>query len=164
MVRKNCIYIYFENKEDMNYWWISYGGLRKREEPKTSPRILTWVTQKSKLPFTKMGRLKKDQVWGTEIQEFGSEDVVFGIWMPQSLKRRLTLVSWAVTACESLPQGEGMDCWLCVLLWPDHILIIYCILSFICIIYILSHIHVSYTDTYTGRADKNTVLRKSEAG
>lgn len=39
--------------------------------------------------------------------------------------------------CESLQQAEGMDCWLYILLWPDHMLyyIICCVLymySIIC--------------------------------
>lgn len=40
-----------------------------------------------------MGRLKKDQVWGKEIQKFGSGDVISDIPISQSLKQRPTLVS-----------------------------------------------------------------------
>lgn len=47
--------------------------MRKREEPRISPRILTRATQKSKLPFTKMGRLKKDRFGGEKFRNLDLE-------------------------------------------------------------------------------------------
>lgn len=100
--------------------------------------------------------LKKDQVWERKLQESGFGDVIFDMPISQSLKQRSTLVSMSDNCWQSLLQAEGMNSWLCVLLWLDHILITN--ISY----YILSYIHVSYTNT--GRADENIGLRKSDAG
>lgn len=82
---------------------------KEREESRITPRIFIQATQKSKLPFTKMGRLKKDQVWERKIQESGFGDVIFDMPISQSLKQRSTLVSMSDNCWQSLLQAEGHE-------------------------------------------------------